>query len=229
MNNFSCSIGKELAYTIDPVPNPLFVGGYKINRYKKAFHFNTIEAQGIRDTFAKITTAKSFGTDNISSYYLKLALQFIENSLALVFNTSTDRFPGSWKIARVSPIFIDGDKTTKPNYRLIYVLPVNAKLFEKLVTNQLYQHMNEKMATSYRHSGFLRLHSTSTCLLKIQIIGTMVSIFVSLWVLCLLTSRKHFIRWITKYFAKSLSFMVLSKVNFRGVNRTYRTVNSFKG
>ena len=69
--------------------------------------------QEIRDAIATIKTAKNFGTDNISSYFLKLALPFIENSLALMFNTSieTSRFPDSWKVARVTPIYKDGDKT----------------------------------------------------------------------------------------------------------------------
>ena len=40
--------------------------------------------QEIRDAFATVKTAKSFGTDNISSYFLKLALPVIENSLAFL-------------------------------------------------------------------------------------------------------------------------------------------------
>ena len=82
--------------------------------------------QEIRDAFAKVKTAKSFGTDNTSSYFMKLALPFIENSLAFLFNTSieTSRFPNSWKVARVTPIFKDGDKAEKSNYRPISVLPV---------------------------------------------------------------------------------------------------------
>ena len=107
---------------------------------------------------------KSFGTDNISSYFLKLALPFIENSLAIVFNTSieTSRFPDSWKVARVAPIFKEGDKTGRSNYRPISVLPVISRLFEKLVANQLYQSMNENGHFSSGQSGFLHLHSTLT-------------------------------------------------------------------
>ena len=65
--------------------------------------------QEIRDAFATVKTAKSFGTDNISSYFLKLALPLIENWLAFLLNTSieTSRFPDSWKVARVTPIFKD--------------------------------------------------------------------------------------------------------------------------
>ena len=116
MNNFFCLIGKELADKIDSVPNPLLLAGeYGVNANKAKFNFRTIEVKEIRAAFAKIKTAKSFGIDNISSYFLKLALPFIENSLALLFNTSieTSQFPDSWKVARVTPIFKDGDETEK--------------------------------------------------------------------------------------------------------------------
>ena len=89
MNSFFCSVGKDLADKIDPAPNPLLAGDYEIKK-----HFRTIKVQEIRDAFASVETAKSFGTDNISSYFLKLALPFTENSLAFLFNISieTSRF-----------------------------------------------------------------------------------------------------------------------------------------
>ena len=88
--------------------------------------------------------------------------------MACLFNTSlvTSQFPDSWKLARVIPIFKEGDKTEKSNYRPISVLPVISRLFERLVANQLYQHMNDNGYFSSEQSGFLRLHSTVTCLLK---------------------------------------------------------------
>ena len=124
--------------------------------------------QEIRDAFAKVKTAKSFGTDNISSYFLKLSLPVIENSLAFMFNTSikTSMFPDSWKIARVTPIYKNRDRADKSNYRPMSVLPVISRLFEKLVTNQVYKHMENN---GYFHLGNLptyAFHSTVTHLLK---------------------------------------------------------------
>ena len=170
MNNFFCTIGRELADKIQPAINPLLTGEYEVNKDKAKFHFKTIELKVIKDAFSKVKTAKSFGIDNISSYFMKLALPYIENSLAFLFNTSieTSQFPDSWKVARITPIFKDGDKTEKSNYRPISVLPVISKLFEKLVFNQLYQYMKENGLFTSDQSGFLRLHSTLTCLLKMS-------------------------------------------------------------
>ena len=47
-----------------------------MKKTKAKFHFRTIEVQEIRDAFAKVKTAKSFGIYNISSYFLKLALPY---------------------------------------------------------------------------------------------------------------------------------------------------------
>ena len=52
------------------------------------------------------------------------------------------------------------------NYRPISVLLVISRLFEKLIANQLYQHMNDNGSFSFEQSGFLRLHSTVTSLVK---------------------------------------------------------------
>ena len=154
MNSYFCSVGKDLADKISPVANPLLSGDFEMNKAKAKFHFKAIEVQEIRDAFAKVKTPKSFGIDNISSYFLKLALPFIENSLAFMFNTSiqTSMFPDSWKIARITPIYKNGDRADKSNYRPISVLPVI--------------HMEDNCLFSSGQSAYLRFHSTVTHLLK---------------------------------------------------------------
>ena len=132
------------------------------------FEFIPIGLQDIREAFGKIKTSKGSGVDGISSFFLKLALPAIENSLALIFNLSiqTGVFPDSWKTAMVTPIFKDGEKAIKSNYRSISVLPVISKLFEKLVSNQLYQYLSESGLLYKGQSGFRELYCTVSCLLK---------------------------------------------------------------
>ena len=59
-----------------------------------------------------------------------------------------------------------GDTSDKLHYRPISVLPVISRLFEKLVFNQLYQYIDHNGLLSPNQSGFRRVHSTVTCLLK---------------------------------------------------------------
>ena len=51
-------------------------------------------------------------------------------------------------------------------YRPIYALPVFVRLFEKLITNQIYQHMNDNGYFSSEQSVFLRPHSTVASLVN---------------------------------------------------------------
>ena len=69
MNSYFCFVGKDLADKISPIPNPLLSGDFEINNTKAKFHFKTIEVRGIRNAFAKVKTAKSFGIDKISSFF----------------------------------------------------------------------------------------------------------------------------------------------------------------
>ena len=115
----------------------------------------------------QIKTSKGFGTDNISIYVLKLAMPLIEYSLAYTLSKSLERskLSDDWKTAWVTQVF-KGNKCDNPNYRPISVLPVISRLFEKLVSNQLYQCLDHNDLLIPNQSVFRRLHSTVNCLLK---------------------------------------------------------------
>ena len=132
MNDYFWTIGQELADEIDRFLNPLLVGDYMINAGNKTMKFANISEQHIRDAVDKTKTSKGFGNDNISSYFLKLALPYIFKSLAYMFNKSLEKreFPALWKTARVIPVF-KGDKSATENYRPISVLLVVSTLFER--------------------------------------------------------------------------------------------------
>jgi hypothetical protein len=49
----------------------------------------------------------------------------------------TTIFPDDWKLAKITPVFKDGNKNDCGNYRPISVISVVAKIFEKLVYQQL--------------------------------------------------------------------------------------------
>ena len=126
MNGYFCSIGE-----IGDVPNPLLAGDNVVNKKNSRFKFKHISTLDIRDAIVNLKTAKSFGNDTISSYFLTLALPFMETSLAIMFNTSieTSQFPNLWKLARITPIFKGGNRSDKSNYRPISILPEYLKDF----------------------------------------------------------------------------------------------------
>ena len=51
-------------------------------------------------------------------------------------------FPDDWKCARVTPLFKQGESSDLNNYRPISVISVVAKVFERIVYDQLYNFLN---------------------------------------------------------------------------------------
>ena len=148
--------------------NPLLENDYEVNPEKTRFQFHDIDTRQLEKVFSKFKTSKGCGTDGIASCFIKIALPVVSESLCDIFNLSiaTGCFPDSWKIARVAPIFKNGQPDDRSNYRPISVLPVLAKVFEKLIHNQLYDYLDKNDHLFSNQSGFRALHSVVTCLLN---------------------------------------------------------------
>ena len=78
----------------------------------------------------------------------------------------TGIYPSDWKLAKVTPIFKAVSKTDLNNYRPISVIPAVAKIFEKIIYDQLYNYLNVNDLLTSCQSGFRSLHSTLTALLE---------------------------------------------------------------
>ena len=70
------------------------------------------------------------GVDNISAKLLKKAGVAIIDPITHIISLSlqTSVFPGSWKRARLNPIYKSGDYTDLRNYHPIAILPVLSKI-----------------------------------------------------------------------------------------------------
>ena len=97
-----------------------------------------------------------------------IAADIIAPSLTYIFSLSilTGVFVDNWKDARVIPIHKEGDRRTLGNYRLISILPIVSKVFEKEIFKQFYKHLNENNLISKFQSGFRPGHSTITALIQ---------------------------------------------------------------
>ena len=117
----------------------------------------------------KICKRKATGLDSVSARLLKECPDLISWSLALIFNQliNTGIFPDEWKNARITPLFKKaGSRSDPSNYRPILIIPVVAKVFERIIYDQLYHYLNESNLLSRHQSGFRSLHSTVTALIE---------------------------------------------------------------
>ena len=88
--------------------------------------------------------------------------------ISTIFNCclTTGIFPDDWKLAKVTPIFKQGDRSDMNNYRPISVISAIAKVFERIIYNQLSSYLSENNILSQYQSGFRSFHSTMTALLE---------------------------------------------------------------
>ena len=92
-----------------------------------------------------MVNSKATGLDGIPNQALKCCAEVITPSLTFIFNFSviTKIFPDDLKVAKVAPVFKKGERDDFGNYRPISVLPTVARVFEKLIFDQLFQHFSE--------------------------------------------------------------------------------------
>ena len=66
----------------------------------------------------------------------------------------------------MTPLFKQGESSDLNNYQPISVISVAAKVFERIVYDQLYYLLSSEEIISKQQSGFRSLHSTVTALLE---------------------------------------------------------------
>ena len=116
MNQFFCSVGKDLSDKIPNKENPLLTGnsGERKKDVEK-FAFIPVNPETVMKACKDFKTSNGYGTDFISVFFLKVGIDVLAPSLAQLFNLSLSngRFPGSWEIASVAPVHKNGPKDDK--------------------------------------------------------------------------------------------------------------------
>ena len=132
-----------------------------------SFRFMPIPVENVLKTPRQLNISKGAGLDKIPAKMLRIAADITAPSLTYIFNLSVStRVVDDWKDARVIPIYKEGDRRNLGNYRLISILPIVSKVFEKEIFKQFYKHLNNNMLFSKFQSGFRPGHSTITTLLQ---------------------------------------------------------------
>ncbi len=108
-------------------------------------HVFKIDQREIRSQLKKMKNCKSCGPDGITSDMLKIAGETIIPYLVRLFNVSinNESVPDDWKSALIVPIFKSGQKCEVQNYRPVSLTSVVCKLFEKLLSNSIRNHLDQ--------------------------------------------------------------------------------------
>ena len=91
----------------------------------------------------RLKPSKSQGPDNLHPKLIKECKNTLLQPLTLIFKQSLNEsvLPDVWKQANVTSIHKKGDKTKPDNYRPISLTSVPCKLMEKIIRDQIVEHM----------------------------------------------------------------------------------------
>ena len=141
-NEYFSNIGPNLASNIDS-SNYNFETHVK-NAKSEFAAFQHVTVSHVSHLLHGLSSNKATGIDKISCKIIKLATPIISDSLTLIFNQAItlSSFPDEWKIARVIPLYKNGQRYIPGNYRPISVLPAISKIMERILYDQLHSYLN---------------------------------------------------------------------------------------
>ena len=161
-------IGPKLANDIPLSNNNDHCHREYVKGINNRFEFRPTDSGQVLKLLNKLNKSKGAGLDNLSSRLIRECADLISPYISTIFNCclTTGIFPDDWKLAKVTPIFKQGDRSDMNNYRPISVISGIAKVFERIIYNQLSSYLSENNILSQYQSGFRSFHSTMTALLE---------------------------------------------------------------
>ena len=108
----------------------------------------------------------SRGPDDIDNKILKISAPAITETLTYIYNLCIEKsyFPSHFKLAKVIPVYKNGDNSKPCNYRPISILSVISKPLEKHIHKHIYHHLEFYDLLNKNQSGFRKNHSCHTAL-----------------------------------------------------------------
>lgn len=134
-----------------------------VGNSNRKFNFHSIDEQEVIDQFKNLKTNKSTTFNNIPGKILKDNADIYCGKVTKIINDNLNNntFPDSLKLADVNPVFKKNHRTNVENYRPVSVLTYASKIFERILQNQILDHMSEflsKYLCGYR-KGYSSQHA----------------------------------------------------------------------
>ena len=122
----------------------------------------TVEQSEVIDIQSTLKVNKATGPDRISHRMLRKTSKASSLPICKLFNLSLkiNTYPALWKIAHVMPIFKKGDKSQLGNCRPISLISCVGKSLERILYENVYNHLPENSHVYKYQSGFLPGHWT---------------------------------------------------------------------
>ena len=127
------------------------------SRTNLKLHNISITPKMVEKVITNLDSSKASGPDCIPVVVLKNCEPELSYILAKLFNICLKEscFPDRWKVSSVVPVFKNvGERSIAKNYRPVSLLSVVSKVFEKLVNNRIFDHLEKCGLFSDFYFGF---------------------------------------------------------------------------
>ena len=162
-NDFFANIGEKLArnfYTLKKL---------RVRKQINSMFLADITQSEVSNIIELLKTMFSSDTYGLNHYSLKKICPVLFPVLTKLLQKCLDRqdFPDSFKIAKVKPIFKEGNDLDPSNYRPISLLPVVGKNFERVIYNRMNLYLTKYQLLQNCQFGFRSKRSTIDALITL--------------------------------------------------------------
>lgn len=132
-------------------------------------NFKIISTSELTKLFTHIKSNNAAGYDEITGKLLQHCKEEITKPLLHIINTSIteNKIPLNLKISKIYPTFKKGDRQDPGNYRPISNLPTISKLLERIIYNQIINHLELNNLLTICQHGFRRKRGTNTAIAQL--------------------------------------------------------------
>ncbi|KAI3384258.1 hypothetical protein SNEBB_000914 [Seison nebaliae] len=163
-NDYFCNIAQEIAENI-PAAN----ADPMSNLQNPTCHSVFLRPVTVEECVSIIGNLKATkeNVNNISVKVIKSVKNIIAIPISKMINLSFEAgvFPACLKLARITPIFKAGDRSTVSNYRPISSLPWLSKVYEKCIAVRMVDYLEENSLLARNQFGFRHDRSTQDALI----------------------------------------------------------------
>lgn len=145
-NSFFVNVGPKLAENIEKHNLGPQNGGTRGSRVLQSMFIGDVSENKILSIVNALKNKTSTDTDGLDMIIVKKTIDCIVKPLSYIFNLSfqTGIFPNRMKVAKVVPLYKDGDKHMFTNYRPISLLSQFSKVLEKIFVQKLDEFVEKK-------------------------------------------------------------------------------------
>ena len=168
-NHFNSTAQRTLECSPVDIEN-LFKLVEDLPQQENCFVLVPVSYKEILEELKSLRSDCSTGPDQIPAKFIRPVAEHLASPICHIINSciAKSTFPLQWKTARISPIPKINDPSSNDDYRLVSILPVLSKVFERVVMKQIVSFIDREQLLYERVCGYRKGHSTVTALLGLK-------------------------------------------------------------